>query len=208
MVARHYQQASVKNNELIEYPPFYDVITDTSYSSITEILDIIYIKFPDFLGLYTRLDIKQILFHYLVRCGEAIKIKEIVLVDKKWHKKSLKNPIYLETIITTNFYNMKKSPKEIIMQQTLFNATKKPFTVSVLIWDGTEDDRLGEFCKGTTRTNKATLFRKGSDYSEIGLMIKTPLGKVILNKGDYIVKESADVFYAYTKEEFFNKYSL
>ena len=202
MIARHYQQSSV------EYFPFYDIVTNTGYYNITEVLDIIYTKFPDFLSTYTRLDIKQILFHYLIRCGKALKIKEIILIDQRWYKESLKDPIYLETIITTNFYNMKKSPKEIIMQQTLFNATKKPFTVPVLIWDGTEDDRLGKFCKGTTRTNKATLFRKGSDYLEIGLVLKTPLGKVILNKGDYIVKESTDVFYAYTKEEFFNKYSL
>ncbi len=208
MVAQHYQQLSVKEDKLTNNYPFYDAVTNTSYPDIAKVLDVIYTKFPDFLGAYTRLDIKQILFYYLVRCGRAIKIKEIILIDQKWYKEPLKDPLYLETIITTNFYNMKKSPKEIIMQQTLFNATKKPFTVSVLIWDGTEDDRLDEFCKGTTRTHKATLFRKGFNYSEIGLMVKTPLGKVILNKGDYIVKESANVFYVYTEAEFFDKYNL
>lgn len=201
-------KSSVKENESIETCEFYDIATNTCYSDIAKVLDMIYTKFPNFLNVYTRLDIKQILFYYLVRCGKAIKIKEILLINPKWHKASMKMPLYLETIITTNFYNIKNYTKETIMKHTLFNATKNPFTVSVLIWDGTEDKRLNEFCKGTTKTNKATLFRKGPNYSEIGLVIKTPSGKVILNKGDYIVKESADVLYVYTKEGFLNKYSL
>ena len=51
MVARHYQQSSIKDNKSIEYFPFYDIVTNTGYSNNTEVLDIIYTKFQYFLSV-------------------------------------------------------------------------------------------------------------------------------------------------------------
>lgn len=87
-----------------------------------------------------------------------------------------------------------------------FIAIKPKINIEVLLWNGEDSKELTEFCKGTTKTNKATLYRYKTSDNYL-LRVQTPTGKVICNKGDYIVREAPNVFYVYTKEDL-NKFYI